>query len=173
MVENFVVLSVDEQIKFAKDLIKKINTEQVFTDETKFEFQDVEPNGNSLCISVSTVNPITVSREATWTAGTEEGATEDPGNDAEYENGLVADTKKSFKTLNCEVAGYRITLQVDDVEEDETVEAEIEICGLSHEDAGIGPYEYWGFKGYDSQPYVEAEGVITRRCDCNLTLIIE
>lgn len=175
MIENSGVLSVEEQINFAKDLIKKINSERVFLEEADLEFQDVEPNGNNrgLCISVSTVNPVTISREATWSAGTEEGVTEDPGNNAEYENSLIIDAKRSFKTLDCEVSGYRITLQVDDVEEDETSEAEVEVCSLSHEDAGIGSYEYWGFEGYDSQPYVEAEGTITKKYDCNLTLFIE
>lgn len=175
MVENFAVLSVDEQINFAKDLIKKINSEHVFTDETKFEFQDVDLDKTSkgLCVSISTTNPIRISREATWEAGTEEGATEDPGNNTEFEYSLLADAKKSFKTLSCEINGYTVSLQIDDIEKDETTDAEVEVVNLTHEDAGIGPYEFWGFKGYDSQPYVEADGVITADYDCNLTIFVD
>lgn len=175
MVENLTELSVDEQIKLAKDLIEKINSERIFIDETSFEFQDVDIDKTSkgLCISISTSNPISISREATWSAGTEEGATEDPGNNAEFEYSLIADAKKSFKTLGCEIDGYKVSLQIDDVEKDETTDAEVEVVNLTHEDAGIGSYEFWGFKGYDSQPYVAAEGVITADYDCNLTFFVD
>ena len=175
VIENFVELSVEEQVNFAKTLLEKINSENIFTEETNFEFQDVEPNDltGGLCITVSLANPISVSRQATWEAGDEEGAEEDPGRDAEYYDTLENDAKKSFKTLDTVVDEYSISLHVDDVEEDDTTDAEVEVEHLSHEDSGIGSYEYFGFKGYDSQPYVEVEGTITRYCDCNLTLYIE
>lgn len=174
VVENFAVLSIEEQIKFARPILEKINNENIFSDETNFEFQDVEPDDitGGLWITVSTANPIRVIREATWTAGTEEGAEEDPGNDAEYSKSIYEDTNKSFKTLSSEIDGYDVSLKVDDVEEDETVDADIEIDHISHEDAGIGSYEYFGFTGYDSQPYVEVEGTITRMCDCNITFFV-
>ena len=175
MVENFTMLSVEEQIEFAKTLLETINSEKVFSDETNFEFQDVEPDDitGGLQITASITNPISVRRRAAWSAGTEEGAEEDPGNNAEYENLLRDDVKKSFKTLVNTVGGYSVSLQIDDIEEDETTDAEVEISHLSHEDSGIGSYEYWGFKGYDSHPYVEVEGIITRLCDCNLTFYVE
>ena len=175
MVKDFTELSVAEQIKLAKSLIEKIDSEKIFTDETNFEFQDVDLDNTSkgLCISISTSNPIRISREASWEAGTEEGATEDPGNNAEFEYSLLADAKKSFKTLSCEIDGYTVSLQIDDIEKDETSDSEVEVVNLTHEDAGIGPYEFWGFKGYDSQPYVAAEGVITSNYDCNLTIFVD
>ena len=175
MVENFVVMPVEEQIQFAKTLLERINTEKLFSDETVFDFQDVEPDDvtGGLWITASPATPIYVSREATWEAGTEDGASEDPGRDADFVNLLRDDAKKAFKTLATEFDGYNISLKVDDVEEDETIDAEVEVDKISHEDAGIGSYEYFGFTGYDSQPYVEVEGTITKAYDCVLTLFVE
>jgi hypothetical protein len=62
-------------------------------------------------------------------------------------------------------------LEIDDVDEVETVEVEVD--SISHEDAGIGHYEYWGEVGYDSRPYVEVEGTIVKACDCALSLYVE
>lgn len=55
---------------------------------------------------------------------------------------------------------------------------------ITHGDAGVGPYEYWGARGVDSHPYVEIEPQIipvdvTRLYtegeqggDCDLPLIV-
>lgn len=174
-IENFIALSVEEQIMFAKALLDKFNSEHIVSDKTILEFQDVEVDDidGGLWITASPATPILVSREATWTAGDEEGASEDPGNEAEYMNLLRDDTKKTFKTLSAELDGYKVSLKIDDVDEDETIEAEVEVDKISHEDAGIGSYEFWGFNGYDSQPYVEVEGTITRAYDCTITIFVE
>jgi len=38
---------------------------------------------------------------------------------------------------------------------------EVEFWGNPHScDGGIGSFEFWGFKGYDSQPYVSCEDTI-------------
>ena len=175
VIENFATLPVEEQINFAKTLLEKINSENIFTNETNFEFQDVEPDDvtGGLWVSASLANPIGVSRKATWEAGDEEGAYEDPGFDAICEDSLVNDTMKAFKTLAAVVDGYSVSLQVDDVEEDRNFDAEVSIDKISHEDAGIGSYEYFGFKGYDSHPYVEVTGTLVRTCDCNISFYIE
>jgi hypothetical protein len=175
VVENFAVLPVEEQIKFAKDLIEKINLGNTFTDETNFELQGVEPDDvtGGLWVSVSLANPISIKREATWEAGDEDGAYEDPGRDAEYSSTIEDDAKKSFKTLAAAVDGYNVSLQIDDIDEDDSVDAEVEVENISNEDSGIGSYEYFGFTGYDSQPYVAVTGTITRYCDCAVTFYIE
>ncbi len=161
--------------ELAKSILEKINSEKVFTKETTFEFQDTELDEvtGGLWITVSTIAPIRVPREASWTAGDEEGAHEDPGNNAEYVNTVSEDVKKVFKTFALEINGYKVSMQIDDIEEDETVDAEVEVSNITHEDSGIGSYEFWGFKGYDSHPYVEVEGTIIRFYDCNVTFFVE
>ena len=63
----------------------------------------------------------------------------------------------------------QLTLFVVTCSED-TVEVEVE--NISHEDAGIGDYEYFGFRGHDSHPYIEVTGTITRVCECVLALSV-
>jgi hypothetical protein len=175
VIENFAVLSAEEQINFAETLLEKLNSEKMFTDETNFVFEEVEHNDvtGGLWVSVSLANPISVKREATWEAGDEDGAYEDPGRDAEYSSTIEDDAKKSFKTLTAAVDGYNVSLQIDDIDEDESVDAEVEVESISNEDSGIGSYEYFGLTGYDSQPYVAVTGTITRYCDCAITFYIE
>ena len=168
----FAGLSVEEQIEFAKRLLEKINSENTFSAEANFEFQDVESGSDGSLLITASTDTIRISRKAAWSAGDEEGAYDDPGFEADYINHLNDDAKKSFKTLVTVVDGYTVSLQIDDVEEDETSDADIEIDNISHEDDGIGSYEYWGFTGYDSHPYVEVEGTITRYCGCNITLSV-
>lgn len=50
-----------------------------------------------------------------------------------------------------------------DYSEEEYSMTDYEVKSLSHEDAGIGSYEYWGMIGDDSKPYTEYTGTIT--CD--------
>lgn len=175
IIENFATLSVEEQISFAKTLIDKVNTEKIFTEETNFEFQDVEPDDvtGGLWVSASLANPITVRRKATWEAGDEDGAYEDPGFEADYEDSLEAEAAQSFKTSTAVVDGYNVSLKIDDAEEDRDSSAEVEVDSISHEDAGIGSYEFWGHAGYDSQPYVAVTGTLTKYCDCNISFYIE
>lgn len=161
--------------ELAKTILEKINLGRVFTKETAFEFQDTDLDRNTgyFWIAASTINSIGVPREASWTAGDEEGANEDPGNNAEYVNTVSEDLKKVLKTYEVEIDGYKVSMQIDDIEEDETTDAEVEVEDLSHEDSGIGSYEFWGFKGYDSNPYVEVSGTVTRFYDCNVTFLVE
>jgi hypothetical protein len=175
VIENFAVLSAEEQINFAETLLEKLNSEKMFTDETNFVFEEVEHNDvtGGLWIFASIANPISIKRKATWEADDEDGAYEDPGRNAEYEDSLIDAAKKSFKTLTAVIDGYNVSLQIDDVEEDESNEAEVEVVSTSHEDSGIGSYEHFGFVGYDSHPYVEVTGTVTVSCDCILTFYVE
>ena len=178
VIENFATLSVEEQIKFAKDLIEKLNLEKIFTDETKFIFEDVEPDDvtGGLWILTNSTDSIMISRKATWSAADKEDAEyEDPGRDADYHYSILDDAKKSFKTLATVLDGYNVSLQIEDdnISENEASRAEIEIDKISHEDSGIGSYEFWGQVDYDSHPYLEVTGTITKAYDCPVTIYVE
>ena len=172
-IENFAELPFDEQKKFAEALIKTINSENIFTDATNFKVSGVETDelSGGLIITLEHDDPISVSRKATWTCANEDELDADPGYDADYANYLFEDAKKAFKTLSAEIEGYKISLDIEDVDEEETVE--VEVNSYSHEDSGIGEYDYWGHIGYDSQPYIEVEGTIVTDCTCSLTLYVE
>lgn len=171
-IENFEELSFDEQKAFAEALVKTINSEHTFSDTT-FKVTGVETDGlaGDLVILIEPDDFIEVSRSAAWTSDSEEDMHDDPGFEANYVNYLFEDAKKAFKTLNTEIEGYKVTLDVEDVDEEDTVE--VEVTDYHHDDAGIGEYEYWGHIGYDSQPYVEVEGTIVKACTCYLSLYVE
>ena len=173
VIENFAALSFEEQKKFAEALIKTINSESTFTSDTNFVITNVEADelAGDLLISVDHDAPIEVSREATWACATEDEMRHDPGYDANYTNSLFEDAKKAFKTLSTVIDGYKVLLELDDVDEEETVEVEVE--DYSHEDGGIGDYEFWGHTGHDSQPYIEVVGTIVKACNCAITLLVE
>lgn len=172
-IENFAALSAQEQREFAVQLLAKINAEHIFTTEATFELDSVEPDDftGGLVIVVSHSDPIEVSRKATWSSNDEDDVTTDPGYDADYENNLTEDAKKAFKTLSTVIDGYNVSLEIDDIDEDETVD--IDIDHIHHDDSGIGHYEFWGDTGYDSHPYVEVDGTITKACSMALTLFVE
>jgi hypothetical protein len=48
-----------------------------------------------------------------------------------------------------------------------------EVEDVSHEDAGIGHYEFWGETGYDSDPYYAVEGTIIEACSCRIVFEVE
>lgn len=173
VIENFAVLSFEEQKKFAEALIKTINSESIFTSDTDFTLYDLEADDltGGLRILLDHDKPIEVHREATWACASEEEVRSDPGYDAYYTNNLFEDTKKAFKTLSATIDGYKVLLELDDVDEEETVEVEVE--NYSFEDAGIGDYEFWGQTGHDSQPYVEVTGAIVKACSCAPALFVE
>lgn len=173
VIENFAELSFEEQKKFAEALVKTINSENIFTGETDFKVSGVEVDelSGNLIIIIDHDDLIEVRREATWTCSSADDVADDPGFEADYNNFLFEDTKKAFKTLSTEIEGYKVSLEVDDVDEDETIEVEVD--NYSGEDSGIGSYEYWGETGYDSHPYIEVEGTIIKACSCALSLYVE
>ena len=173
LIKNFAAIPFQEQMKFAEALLKTINSESIFSSEVDFEIIKVEADelDGSLMIEVSHTGTIEVSRKATWQASDEENASVDPGYDADYEESIYTDAEKSFKTLSAMIEGYKVSLDIAEVDEVETTE--IEVATISHEDSGIGHYEYWGEIGYDSHPYVEVKGTIVKACDCALTIYVE
>ncbi len=174
VIENFAVLPAKEQTEFATALLKTINSESIFTTDAKFEIYNIEADEltGGLMIEVSHgEDTIEVSREAAWFCGDEEDASNDPGYDADYSESIYEDAKKAFKTLSTVIDGYKVTLEIGDVDEVETVEVNVD--NISHEDAGIGGYEYWGERGHDSRPYVAVEGTIVKACNFSLAFFVE
>ena len=158
MSEKFKMLSADDQVSFAKELVEKINSEQLFSEETDFEVQAVNLDSSTdcLCIHAATVKPIKVYREATWWVDTKEDVKKDPGDEVEYESCLVTDVQKSFKTSSCTVNDFGVLLQVDTTEEDKSTEVSLEVCGLNQ----------------DGDDFV-VDGVIARDCCCTTTFFIK
>ena len=173
MIENFAELSTKEQQEFAEALLKKINSESTFTGDTDFVLTGFEPWDitGGFIIYVSHPEPIQVSRPATWTCVDEEDSYNDPGSDADFQNFIFDDVKNAFKTLTAVIDGYKVSLEIEDVDEDGT--EEVEVSHVSREEGGIGHYEYFGYEGYDSYTYYEVEGSIIKNCECSLTFYIE
>lgn len=171
VIENFALLSEQEQKDFAEALVKTLNTEKTFADfDFKVDSVEADDMTGGLVIELSHDDPIDITRNATWTCGDSEEA-EDTPEDEEYENYLWEDAKQAFKTLNAELEGYTIELEISDADAEETVEVDAE--KVSHEDSGIGHYEYWGYVGYDSHPYCEVEGTITQACSIYFSIYVE
>lgn len=172
VIENFAELSAQEQQKFADALIKTINSEKTFISEVDFKITEVGADelSGDLFISVSLTDTIEVPREARWQASDEETAKDDPGRDADYAESIYDDVKKAFKALSTVIDDYEVRVEIDDVDEEDTLEVEVD--NYTHEDSGIGRYEYGDEIGYDSHPYVEVEGTITKECSCYLTFCV-
>lgn len=172
VIENFAALSVEEQTEFAKSILEKINSESIFSSDVNFEIYSVEADDltGELTIEVSHGDTtLEVPREAAWQAYDEDSINSDP-DDADYTESIYNDAKKAFKTLSTVIDGYKVELDISDVDEIETVD--VEVSDYSHEDAGIGHYEYWGTSGYDSSPYIEVEGTIIKACNMSLAFFV-
>jgi hypothetical protein len=172
-IENFAELSAQEQRAFADALIKTINSEHTFSSEIDFEITDVEADELTGNLWIGAIHKedtyIEVVRQAHWQAADEDEAysAEDP----EYYDSIYNDAKASFKTMESVIEGYKVSLSIDDVDEVDTVDTTAD--DISHEDSGIGSYEYWGESGYDSNEYVEVDGTITVACECAVTFTVE
>lgn len=174
VIENFAILSEQEQHEFAEALLKTINTEGTFTSDTDFVLRTVEASDltGELIIEVDHTKPIEVPRKATWQCIDEEEAysiNSDP-DEPEYENDGYTDIAKALRTTSATIDGYTVTVEVVDYNEIETVAVEVD--EVSHEDAGIGHFEFWGHDEYDSRPYVEVTGNIVKTCDCAFAFTI-
>ena len=173
-VENFSELPDEELQQLASMLIQKMNSSSTFVSNNKFVIDDAmadELTGN-LLISVYTEDPVSVQRKATWVVDTiDDVDNSEKLEDVDYLNSIYVDTTSAFKTSTATVDGYKVTMHVDDVDDLGIVETAVD--RYSEEDAGIGNYEYFGFNGYDSRPYVEVDGVTTNSCTCYITIEIE
>jgi hypothetical protein len=121
IIENFAALSAQEQKEFAEVFVKTINTENTFTDITDFKVAGVEADEmtGGLIISLEPEDYIEISREATWTCADREEVYlfEDP----DYSESAYEAAKSSFKTFVVKnIDGYYASLEIDDVEEEDT-----------------------------------------------------
>ena len=173
VIENFAALSEQEQKAFAEALIKTINSENTFGSEAQFEFDRAEADDvtGGLYVLASTIDTMSIPRPAAWQAGGEEDINDDPGLDAEYDNSESEDATAVFKTTSAVIDGYKVTLTVDELQDEGT--EDVEVTDYTHEDSGIGWNEFWGVKSYDSQPYLEVTGILTKACYCFITLFVE
>jgi hypothetical protein len=112
---------------------------------------------------------VQVVRSAQWTAGDYDSLSS--AEDIEYYEYYTKDVLKSLKTTTAEIDGYKVTIEVEDGDEDDVVD--VEVTDYSAEDSGIGSYEYFGARGYDSHPYYEVYGDITVEGWAFFTLTVE
>lgn len=175
VIENFAELSFEEQKKFAEALVKTVNSESIFTDDTNFTLTGVEVDEltGGLIINIEHDDLIEVPRKASWECGVADDVHDipDDSNYISYADLIFNDAKKAFKTLEAEIEGYKVSLEVDDADAEETIGTQVD--SYSQEDAGIGHYEFWGDVGYDSHPYIEVLGTIVEGCNCALSLYVE
>jgi hypothetical protein len=110
MIENFATLSAKEQLEFAEALVKTINSESTFTDETNFKVLSVEADDTTgdLMIEIDHEDFISVPRAATWSCSDEDEVHFDPGYDADYIESIYDEAKQAFKTLSAEIEGYQV-----------------------------------------------------------------
>jgi hypothetical protein len=167
----FLDMSEDELHDFAVAIIKTINSEKLFSDDISFEFANAELDefNGGLWIELASEEPIEITRPATWQAADADSIEE--AEDIDFENSIYKDVERMFKTLNAEFEGYKVELNIADVDNTGIVAM---IPGeIRHEDSGIGSYEYGDFRGYDSHPYVETTGTIVESCYCYLSFFVE
>jgi hypothetical protein len=172
VIENFAELSFEEQKKFAEALVKTINTENTFTDQTNFKVESIEADEmtGGLIIVLEHEGTINVYRDASWSCTYHDEASQRPDS-PEFNNSDSDDAKEVFKTLAVELEGYSVTLSVDDVDTEDIVD--VEVSEIYREDDGIGHYDYFGHRGYDSSSYFVVEGVLGQACYIYCSLYVE
>ena len=174
VIENFDAISVQEQMKFAEALLNTINSERIFTDEVDYKVASIEADEmtGGLIIQVDSDGPMAVAVEAAWVCDDEDDAYHVPSLDRILEEASIYEAaKKSFKTLSTVIEGYQVSLEIDDVNEG-SIE-EVEVDDVSQEDDGIGSYEAAGYRGYQSIPYLQAEGALIKECEVYVTFYVE
>ena len=168
LITDFRTLQEWELQKFAEALVRKVNADSTFSKEVDFKIEEVEVHeSGDLAIGITNDDryvPATV--EASWSCCDEDEiySPEEP----EIEGSTREALEESFVTFTANVDGYDIELTIDDYDEEDI--QEVDVTSTTAEDDGIGSYEYWGHRGYDSSPYIAVEGNITYGCICYMTL---
>lgn len=169
VIENFSTLSQEELNQFAKKLLDKINAEHIFSSETDFQFADsdavwADEMTGDLILALDTVDTVSVDVHATWQAP------EDDPHDSEGAEEDKPDFDEVF-VKEAIIDGYKVTLSVDDYERIENIDVTVD--NYSRESSGIGEYEFWGHRGYDSHSYLEVEGTFTNSYAVYVSLTVE
>ena len=171
VIENFSLLSKQEQRAFAEALLKTINSESTFIDGHPFEIYEgnggfyADETTGDITIDVAHQGLIEIEREATWPGESPEMY------DLEFFNTDEEDAEKVFKTTEAIIDGYKVTLGIADTDYKDITDYRVERSTSG--DSGIGGYEYWGTRGYDSHPYTESVGVVTINYDLAIYLTVE
>lgn len=175
VIENFAELSQMELREFAEALIKTINSESIFTDQTDFKITNVEPYDHTgeLLIEVEHTHPIEVSRHASWAANDSDDADNLRDTSIEFDNNASEDIENTFKATSVTIDGYVVTLNVADFNQTNTDARVEKIDSITDDDAGIGWYEYGDGTFYDSQPFVQVEGTIIEEYDCYIGFFVD
>lgn len=176
IVENFDLLSDQEQKTFAKEIISKINTEQAFGPDLVFKLDETsiwaDSTTGGINLRVTPEQPLFIKRKAYWQCYDEEVTNEFHWSDAEFQDTLDEAAEAYFRTLTTETDCYKIYLEVLDVERVGEYEI-VEYTDVDKSDGGIGYYEYFGATGIDSRPFYEIEGTVGAKCNCLLNFYIE
>jgi hypothetical protein len=179
-IENFAALSEQEQRVFAEALIQKINAEHAFSDHTEFKIIDIsvdEYYDGCLRIDATPTELLEVTRKAHWQASDDEDAYSAPyeysTDDIDYDTDLNIFDEFAYilKTDSTRVDGYTVYAEIADADMEEI--SEVEVDNIEDDDSGIGSYEYFGFTGYDSNPYVEVDGTITSTYSIIVTFSVD
>ena len=168
VIENFAALSTKEQHEFADKLLKTINSEKAFLD-AELIIEDVEADelSGDLVIMASTTEAVEVDREGTWSTGYSSDDDEayelthatPARRDVDFEDSEEEAVTKALKVRSVDLEGYTVTIEVDNIAESD-IESVSEVNEVTEDDAGIGDYEYFGFRGTDSQPYLVVQGTL-------------
>ena len=178
VIENFAALSEDEVYDFAEKLLKTINSEKSFLDdELVLEDAEADELSGDLVLLVRTSDTLEVEREGTWSCGYSRDEDEQydlihaapSTRDVEFadiEKDVVA---AKLKAKSVEIEGYTAAIEIEDVVELDCVEV-LDVINATEDDDGYGDYEYFGFRGTDSRPYVEVTGRV--RCEADVAFSI-
>lgn len=168
VIENFAILSTKEQHEFADKLLKTLNSEKTFLDvELVIEEVEADELSGDLVIMASTTEAVEAERNGTWATGYSRDeeeiydlthATPDSMY-VDFEDSEDEAAAKALKARSADLEGYTVTIEVENVTESD-LESVSEVDEVTEDDAGIGDYEYFGFKGTDTQPYLEVQGTL-------------
>lgn len=171
MIQSFAKMSFDARLHFAEEMIKKINSESIFLNGTKFKIDQIELDDYSddLIILTTSVDPVKLSRGVFWQVPNEDYLYYKPKSmdyiDTEYEA-----VSELLKTKTAVVDGYTVTAEIDDVEAGKNIEVQVD--SYYHDDNGIGYYDFWGEPGYDSRPFIVVEGTATEEREVAISFYV-
>lgn len=174
LIDNFSLLTKEEQMQFAVELLKKINETGVFSDTIKLD--QISPDYGTEANDMD--GSLTIYLDLDRLDYSREFVTDDIDQDSwEYE--YIQDSEEAatqvFKTTKAVLDGYDLELQVLDVANEEREDTEIESSRAYQEDDGIGWHEFWGDVAYDSRSSerTAARGNILCYSDALLSIKVE
>lgn len=174
LIDNFSLLTKEEQMQFAVELLKKINETGVFSDTIKLD--QISPDYGTEANDMD--GSLTIYLDLDRLDYSREFVTDDIDQiygDYEYIQDSEEAAAQVFKTTKTVLDGYDLELRVEDLPNEEREDEEIESTKTYHEDDGIGWHEFWGDVAYDSRPSerTAAQGTIPCHSDALLSIRVE